>query len=145
MTATTAEPEQASTILNGTYTVASARSGKHRTFSIRTQPDDSKFAPGKRVIALLTGPDNEGDYTPFGFVDDQKITVWRSKRGQAEPSAYETYARLIWSLATRGEESEARRAGYTLLVEGRCIRCNRKLSDPTSIRTGIGPVCAGRE
>lgn len=146
MTATETEPQRAATLLNGTYTVESARSGEHRTFSIRTQPDDSKFAPGQRVIALLTGSDNERDYTPFGFVDDHRIAVWSSKRGkQGKRSSYEFFARLIWSLATRGEESKAREAGYTLLVEGRCLICNRRLTDPTSIRTGLGPVCAGRE
>jgi len=31
--------------------------------------------------------------------------------------------------------------GYTLLLEGRCVRCNRKLTHPESIRLGIGPEC----
>lgn len=34
--------------------------------------------------------------------------------------------------------------GYALLLEGRCLVCNRKLTDPTSIRLGIGPKCGGR-
>ena len=72
----------ASWILNGTFTMTNRESGEHRTFQIRTQPDDAKFAPGKRVIALLRGPDNESDYQPFGFVsEDGTIYVWRSKQG----------------------------------------------------------------
>ena len=35
-------------------------------------------------------------------------------------------------------------AGYVLLLEGRCYVCGRKLTDPTSIRLGIGPKCGGR-
>lgn len=141
----TTEPTQASTIFNGTYTMTSPNGG-HRTFEIKTKPDDSKFAPGKRVLALLAGPDNTEDYVGFAFVDDDGITVWRSKRGPAnDRSNYEWYADMLWSLATRGAESRWNKKGYELLVEGRCLRCNRKLTDPISIKTGIGPVCAERE
>tara|TARA_R110000851_G_scaffold268071_2_gene420720 strand:+ start:43559 stop:44137 length:579 start_codon:yes stop_codon:yes gene_type:complete len=31
--------------------------------------------------------------------------------------------------------------GYTLLLEGKCVRCNRSLTHPESIRLGIGPEC----
>lgn len=47
----------------------------------------------------------------------------------------------------RGERlgtSYWRGEGYTLLVEGRCVVCNRKLTDPDSIRLGVGPKCGGR-
>ncbi len=140
----TTEPTQASTILNGTYTMTSPKGG-HRTFSIKTQPTDSKFQPGARILALLTGPDNHDDYTGFAFVNDEGIRVWQSKRGQGdERSAYDWYAIMLWSLATRGAESRWNKKGYELLVEGRCLICNRKLTEPESIRTGIGPTCRER-
>jgi hypothetical protein len=28
--------------------------------------------------------------------------------------------------------------------EGRCGACNRRLTDPASISSGLGPICAGR-
>lgn len=34
--------------------------------------------------------------------------------------------------------------GYTLLLEGRCVVCNHKLTSPASIRAGIGSVCEGK-
>ncbi len=34
--------------------------------------------------------------------------------------------------------------GYRLEHTGRCGRCNRLLTDPESIRTGLGPECGGR-
>lgn len=56
---------------------------------------------------------------------------------------WETFALMVWDLAVQ----DGRRWGskYELLHEGRCLCCNRKLTDPISIQTGIGPVCAGRE
>ena len=35
-------------------------------------------------------------------------------------------------------------AGYRLEHTGRCGRCNRLLTDAESLRTGLGPDCAGR-
>lgn len=131
--------DRVSKIFNGTYTVKNRETGEHRTFSIRTQGNDAKFAPGKRVIALLSGPDNESDYVGFGFVTEDGIRVWRSKRG----GVYEAYAKLVWLLAVHPEETPLAER-YEMMAEGRCIRCNRKLTEPASIETGIGPVCAER-
>ncbi len=43
---------------NGKFTIKSLRTGEHRTFQVRTQPDDAGFAPGKRILYLLIGSDN---------------------------------------------------------------------------------------
>jgi len=127
---------------NGTITIESLRpDGGHRTFRIRTQPEDSNFAPGRRVVALLSGPDNESDYTGFAFVaeDGGGVDVWRSKRGMDEKrSTWEWYADML----TRPGIYQTQ--GYRYLVSQRCRRCNRKLTDPISISEGIGPECAGR-
>ena len=32
--------------------------------------------------------------------------------------------------------------GFEIMHEGRCCRCNRTLTHPDSIKTGIGPECA---
>lgn len=122
---------------NGTITIENPATRQHRTFSIRTQPEDAKFAPGQRIVALLTGPCNESDYQGFGFVaEDGTVLVWRSKRG----GDFEKFADML-----ANPVSWMTRTGVNYLFEGRCIRCNRKLTTPESIRTGIGPVCAGRE
>jgi hypothetical protein len=122
---------------NGIYTVTSKATGEHRTFCIRTQADNSQFAPGERIVALLVGPDNEQDYQSFGFVKDGgRINVWKRHRG----GMFEKLARMLEHL----EEHE--RAGRVeVLHEGRCRRCNRLLTTPESIRSGIGPVCERRK
>jgi len=48
---------------------------------------------------------------------------------------------MIW-LMTVSDDSDYHRKGCTILREGRCIRCNRKLTHPDSILSGIGPECA---
>ena len=78
MTTETAQPTVATH--NGTITIYNPATDAHRTFRIRTQPDDSDFAPGQRVVSLLVGPDNESDYQGFGFVSYGRIAVWHSRR-----------------------------------------------------------------
>jgi hypothetical protein len=120
---------------NGVFTVKSLRTGEHRTFQIRTQPKDSSFAPGKRVVALLSGPDNTSDYTGFGFVESDTIYVWRSKRN----GLYERYARMLLRLAEYIRDGDVEVYAAT-----RCRVCNRQLTTPESVESGIGPVCEGR-
>jgi hypothetical protein len=133
--------EAAAKISNGTFTVQNRLTGEHRTFRIRTQKEDASFAPGKRVVALLTGNDNETAYTGFGFVTEDGIAVWSSKRSAG---GYTAYAALLWSLAVDSCFSQYAEK-YSLTASKKCIRCNRKLTTPESLAAGIGPECAGRE
>ena len=123
----------ASVIPNGLFTITFP-CGSHRTFRIFTKRPDAKFAAGKRVVAMLIGPDNASfsDYEPFAFCDDTGIHVWKRFKNQRQAE----YARLLWMLAT-GCEAD----GHTLLVSKRCLRCNRTLSTPDSLAAGIGPEC----
>lgn len=133
---------RAAKVFNGKYTIKNRTEGTHRTLDISTQAADAKFAPGERVVALLTGPDNTADYTGFGFVNDQGIQVWKKKRStNGSKSEWEWYAEILWSLALDGGFSPYADR-YELLVEGRCLKCNRTLTTPESIVSGIGPVCA---
>ena len=120
---------------NGLFTVRSIATGEHRTFRVRSQPVEAKFAPGKRVVSVLTGPDNTADYTQFGFVTDQGIQVWERKRG----GKFEEYARMLEKLPQHLADGKVE-----VHVSCRCRVCNRTLTTPESVRSGIGPVCEGR-
>lgn len=123
---------------NGKITITNPKTGNHRTFRIRTQADSANFAPGQRIVSLLTGPDNQEDYRGFGFVTEEgRILVWRKKRGNGKPSEFDIFARML----TEPERYEAE--GVTYQFSTRCRRCNHELTDPTSISLGIGPVCRG--
>ena len=131
------------TIFNGVYTIQNLTTGDHRTFNIRTQPHDATFAPNRRIIALLDGPDNNSNYRGFGFVEDDGITVWNKYKGRNKKSNFDWFALMIWHIATGQPCREFDHSKYKLHLEGKCIRCNRRLSTPNSIETGIGPICAG--
>lgn len=119
---------------DGKLTLVSPRTGDHRTFRLRTIR--SGDLAGKRVVELLEGPDNGGDYRAFGFVGENRITVWKRFRGAGgELSQYEKLAGLIenpiyW--ASRGVE---------YLISLKCRRCGHDLTHPESITDGLGPIC----
>jgi len=135
---------------NGIFTIEN-EAGEHRTIKIRTQKEDANFAPGERIASLLTGPENESDYQGFAFVKEDGFRVWKSKRGKNRISTFEWYARILELVDLTPDEMEEveisvklRDRTYKILIEKRCMVCNRRLTTPESIRTGIGPVCAGR-
>lgn len=121
---------------NGIITMKSMKTGEHRTFRIRTMKQDSKFLPGKRVVELLQGPDNESDYRSFGMIgDDGRVYLWKKHQGQAF---------YVWvASALQSPDRYVDRVEFSF--EGRCRRCNRLLSDPDSVASGIGPTCSGVE
>lgn len=128
-------------ILDGTYTVSSAKG--HRTFEISTVSKGKKLE-GKRIVSLLSGSDNTSDYTGFAFLSSNGIHVWNKFKTQPnakEKSLYDVYAALLWSLISEGENSRFA-ANYTLMVEGVCFRCGRKLTTPQSLELGLGSECA---
>jgi Family of unknown function (DUF6011) len=57
---------------------------------------------------------------------------------------YEKYADILTDLLVKGEQSELYAKGYRLHAETVCRVCNRKLTHPESIKSGIGPECAGK-
>ncbi len=136
------EPETRSVVklFNGRYTIQSAQTGEHRTFWVKRQDDKAEFAPGKRVVYLLTGSQNDDpdSYTAFGFAEDWGIKIFPSKRFPR----WIQFADLLWTLALDGAFSPWADKGYSILMEGACARCNRPLTTPESIRRGIGPICA---
>lgn len=119
---------------NGFVTATNPATGDHRTFQVKTQPEDSSFAPGERVISLLVGGDEET--RGFGFVKDGRVILWRKHR---DSKAFRAYASMIEDPQHWEDKHD-----IEYLFEGKCVVCNRRLTHPESIRTGIGPVCAGR-
>ena len=122
-----------STIHDGYYTIPTPRG--HKTFRVHTQPPDALFAPGKRVISYLFGPDNGKDYRGFGFVVGNELRAW--KRFQ---TSYDLLALARGLLETDGSEYGRQYA----MRSGNCYVCNRLLTTPESIAAGIGPTCASR-
>jgi hypothetical protein len=120
------------------YSRPNPATGNHRTFSITTVTDSADALHGKRIVRLLTGMDRDdpSHWRGFAFADDFGVHTWRRLRGTNGPSDFERYARML------SETKRYANKGVRYLISGTCRRCNRTLTNPASIESGIGPVCA---
>lgn len=116
-------------VWDGIYTYETSEG--HRTFRLRTQGAGEDFAPGRQVIAYLSGSDNDSDYTGFGFVESTErgyvVRVWKRFKGN--------HALVRDASLFLGAPDAA-------LQSAHCFRCHRTLTVPASIHAGLGPECA---
>lgn len=119
-----------------TFTVESV-TGQYYTYQVKHLPANSDFKESWRV-KLLTGPDNTSSYTDLGKLDPNTGVV--TFKNNANPES--TPARVIrWAMDIVWGRRELP-VGYKIHHEGRCGRCRRPLTVPSSIESGIGPECA---
>ena len=124
------------------FTLVSKQTGKRYTYRVaRPQPrDGEKAGTGPLLAAVLYGQDNGSDYRYAGVVSPagELRRTAKSKLNCDDPR----FAGLQWALGNMA----AGRIPDQLEVwhEGRCGRCARRLTDPTSLAIGLGPECAGR-
>ena len=95
---------------------------------------------GAHFVQLLTGPDNTRDYTYLGLLMAETGAVYLTSASHYTHKSMPVVA-LRWALDIlwRGEELPA---PARLMHVGRCGRCGRALTVPSSIDAGIGPECA---
>lgn len=130
---------------NARITLVSKKTGTRFSYRIRAKQDDgaAKDAlPKLWFVSVLTGSDNESDYTYLGqiWADSNLYAHGRkSKIGSNAPSA-RGFAWMWHRLVV----SQQLPADLEIWHEGQCGRCGRALTVPESIARGIGPECAGR-
>lgn len=138
-------------IFNGTYTVQNTKTGEHRTFRISTVERKKGGRPWRKV-EVLVGSDNTRDYRGFAQVGERDIIVWRrvtafgNTPAPARPNAYDWYADMLNALLYKrpSRYGKGLYQEYTVMVEKRCLDCNRKLTHPESLISGYGPECVKR-
>lgn len=125
---------------NGTYTIVLNEAGDYRTIRLSDLPLNINQPKGTQIAAYLSGRDNEANYTGFAFVTGDTFHLWKSFVIAAAHVSNLGQALAVLLHANAETRAEY---GYAYAVEsGRCYRCNRKLTVPTSIHRGLGPDCA---
>ena len=122
-------------LFNGKYTLTHGT--RHWTFEIKTQSAQRRFRPEERLISLLSGPDNQGDWRAIGVVDEDGIHLFNKHLG----TDLHARSQILWKILVDEDEDLD---DYDVIESARCYMCNRELTVPESILTGIGPVCAER-
>lgn len=124
---------------NATVTLESVKTGARFTFKV-TSPDlDDAAAP--HFVKVLTGSDNEEDFAYLGLIRAATFTHARPEKTRISRDAPSAVAfAWAWPHLAAGRIP----AGLNVWHEGRCGRCNRKLTVPESIASGFGPECSKR-
>jgi len=116
---------------------------KHYTFKVSFKEGENGY-PDCYFVSLLTGGDNQHDYTYLGMLnpDTGNVKLTRASKFNNESKAVRVIrwaVRLIWD----GKDFPQ---GYGCHGEGRCGRCGRPLTaepgvNPEGERFGFGPSC----
>lgn len=128
-----------------TVTLVSKKTQTRFTYDIkRKEPREGGAAENVWYVDLLSGPDNRADYTPLAVLTKRqdRLTYHHAGRSKVSPDAPSAVA-LKWAIEqfVIGDSAEAL-AKVEVWHEGRCARCGRKLTVPTSVALGLGPECA---
>jgi len=118
---------------NARITLQSEKTGVRYTYRVRqTENGDAYF------VSLLTGSDNESDYTYMGLMQpDLYFRLTKASRYGTQTAPVRAFCYVMKHLAT-GHMPPSVEISH----EGRCGRCGRALTVPSSIASGIGPECA---
>lgn len=122
------------------FTVANGK-GQHYTYRVVCSKASAKNPRSAWWVSFLTGPDNEHDYTYIGRYYPQNggsFTLTNASNLPAESLPVRVFA---WAIAVIHGQKRLP-DGYSIHHEGFCGRCGRRLTNPESIETGIGPECS---
>jgi hypothetical protein len=108
--------------------------GERYTFKVEGMPGGRCF-----FASYLTGSDNEGDYTYLAVIDERRDAVIRTK---ATPETAGKIFRVLAFAVRVMLGKQKLPEGYKVQHAGRCGRCARTLTVPSSIELGLGPECA---
>lgn len=138
---------------NATITVVSKKTGTRYTFSVKKAKcrvhsgngrtnlsamnscDDCKKAD-MYFVSLLAGPDNTSDFQYLGIIDSNGFRLTGKSRMNDSSTPVKAFRFTFENLVACNIPEV-----LEIWHEGRCGRCGRKLTVPSSIESGFGPEC----
>lgn len=119
---------------NATITLESLQTSAHYTFKIREKAAEGR--PTVWFVNLLRGPDNESDYMYMGLIRDGVFSLTKNSKVSADCLSFKAF-NYFWN-----RYNDVIPPQLVIHHEGKCGRCGRTLTVPSSIDLGIGPDCA---
>jgi hypothetical protein len=124
---------------NAIITLQSLKTGLHFTYRIRQARDKVTHEPTPELyfVSLLANgsADEENSYRYLGMIKEGTFRLTRASSAGESAASVKAF-RFFWASVELHEALVVRH-------EGRCGRCGRTLTVPSSIDRGIGPECAG--
>ena len=114
-------------------TFESQKTGAHFTYQINVK----KGTPGPHFVKVLTRPDT---YEFLGTIFEGKVYVHGRKSRISDEAKSNAAFMWAWKKLSGGIMPE----GMQVFHEGRCARCARRLTVPSSILSGFGEECLAK-
>lgn len=133
------DPSDAKTFVtagDAIFTIINSSTGAHLTYRVSKMDKRDGF-----FVKVLTGPSNENDYSYLGCIwtDNNKFVHGRKSLLEQDCPSVKGF-RWFWKHLSQGRIKDPCEFWH----KGRCGRCGRTLTVPSSIASGLGPVCAGK-
>lgn len=119
---------------NAYITICNMRLQTRQTFRIRFHKRSERF-----YVDALSGPDNNADYDSIGIINAHVLRVRKPDDHRAQ-----AFVRFYNTLGLPTGTPLCFPPDWVVYHEGRCGRCARRLTVPSSIELGIGPECADK-
>lgn len=114
-----------------TFTVHNPSTGNRFTFKVTKGKQET--AP--HFVKVMTGPDNESSFTYLGTIFNG-TNYAHGRKSTILPDAPSAKAfAFVWG------RIDNLPTALEFLHAGKCCRCGRKLTVPSSILSGVGPEC----
>lgn len=129
--------EEVARFLSGgkaTFTLVSRATGVRFTFKVRRKETVT-------FVSLLNGPDNWTNYAYIGMLnlDGNGLRLTAKSNATEDAPSVRAFRYFAQNLA-KGVLPDTLEFWHT----GHCCRCNRLLTVPSSVASGIGPECASK-
>jgi len=126
------------------FTLVSKRTGTRYTYKVTHKDANGQYGESW-MVSYLTGQDNEGDYTYLGQIhrDAVKGFFFHATKASKHMVAALPFTGFNWAFERINagiDVSEKMEVWHA----GRCGRCGRLLTVPSSIEMGLGPECASK-
>tara|TARA_R110000772_G_scaffold66676_7_gene148385 strand:- start:4847 stop:5269 length:423 start_codon:yes stop_codon:yes gene_type:complete len=120
---------------NSTFTVVSKSTQTRYTFKIKTSRTGD--------VLFVSYLNNTDSYKFLGTIFKNNATPYKyfHSRKHTNPTSIVNKT-FDWVYRTIQEQNQSNFDLIELWHEGKCGRCGRKLTVPSSIESGIGPFCA---
>lgn len=114
------------------FTIKSTKTGKHFTYRIKRPRQFN----GLYFVSILTGSDNQTDYTYIGTVSLTEYKHSYKSKIQDTALGVVSFKWFFDHLITKTLNDQ-----IEFYHMGLCCRCGRELTHPASILSGLGPEC----
>lgn len=140
---------------NATFTIVSKATGRRFTYRVKSaaKDRDQNWSTNNQnrnfyFVSVLTGGDNNSSYSYIGELIRAEPSGHRFNYRHGRKARLDTQALSVKGFMWFISQIEGHKEFEDRLEfwhEGSCGRCGRKLTVPSSIESGMGPECAGKE